>query len=201
MERKLNSVIENYVYGKLTGGKRITVGGNDPYKDFEKMSPQQLLLKVAEAMVGIQEEGGNNAGKLVASIQKTIGTAEREPWCMSTVQTAVAIVEKWKRVKCNLPVSEHCQTVYNEASKKGYAVTDPRVCDVCIWIKKGTSNGHTGIIVVDGDSTLTTVEGNTGPSSGVDRDGDGVFKKNRDIKGYGNMQMRGFIRLTFQEIK
>ena len=200
MARKVDKLIEGYVYNKLTN-KRLFNTDADPKKEFAKLTPTQLCIKVAEAMIGIHEEGGNNSGKLVASIQKTLGGADREAWCMSTMQTVVAIVEKWKELKCSFPESEHCQTVFINASERGLAVANPSVGDICIWKKKGTSNGHTGIIVVDGDSTITTIEGNTGSSNGVERDGDGVYKKNRDIRGYGNMEMRGFLRLTFSEVK
>jgi len=200
--RTPHNLIEGYVYEKLTGQKIFGTKSN-PIKDFAKLTPHQLMIRIAKAMVGIHEEGGNNSGKLVTSIQRTVGIAEREAWCMSTVQTIVALTEKWKGMICNLPISEHCQTVFNKANELGLVVHNPIVADICIWQKfsngKALPNGHTGIVVVDGDTVITTIEGNTGNQSGVQSDGDGIYKKNRDTKGYGNMHMRGFIRVSFSQ--
>jgi hypothetical protein len=56
--------------------------------------------------------------------------------------------------------------------------------------------GHTGIVidVKLSDSTITTIEGNTG-SSGTEvvREGDGVYKKVRSMHGTAKMQVKGYI--------
>lgn len=202
-KRHIDSVIKGYILEKLTGKKFGSTLKKEDVEKLAELDAYVLLGKIANAMVGISEVGGNNKGKLVESIQKTVGTASREAWCMSTIQTMVGLVEDLKGVICDLPVSEHCQTVFNTANAHGNTVNKPDLYDICIWQKhqnnKPTSNGHTGLVIVDGDEYITTIEGNTGPSQGVEADGDGVFKKHRSIRGYGNMIMRGFVRIKFRK--
>ena len=202
MKRQVDSVIENYVSEKLFG-KVLSLG--EIKSKLHGQNPAIVAQRVALALEGIHEEGGENNGTLVRSIQETVGTAEREAWCMSTQQTIEGIVEKWCEVESSFPVSEHCVTVFQEAKKKGQVVSNPQVNDVIIWQKYSagvpTSQGHTGRVVVDGDSQVQTIEGNTSASTtqGVTREGDCVAKKMRDIKGYGNMHVLGFVRIAYKE--
>lgn len=191
MNRNVDTAIEVYVCEKIFGK---FLAPEDIRENIKNISPAQLAVKVANAMVGIHEDTENNCGVLVESIQRTVGKAEKEAWCMSLQQTIEAIVEKWKGVKSSLPVGEHCLTVYGLSKK---IVSEPKLNDIAIWRKAKTTEGHTGRVVVEGDSTFTSLEGNTGDGTGINREGDGVYLKHRDVKGSGKLALIGFIRVEY----
>ncbi len=191
MKRKVDSAIEIYVCEKLFGK---FLAPEDLKEEIKNISPAQLAVKIANAMVGIHESEENNCGVLVESIQRTVGNAEKEAWCMSLQQTIEALVEKWKGVKSTLPVGENCLAVYGQAKK---IVSEPKLNDVAIWRFAKTTSGHTGRVVVEGDSTFSSLEGNTGDGTGINREGDGVYIKHRDSKGSNKMSLIGFIRVEY----
>lgn len=188
IKRNVDTMIENFIDKKIA--PKLLV----PTKD---TNPQLLHLMALEALVGIVEHGGNNSGKLVESIQRTIGTNDREPWCMSLQQCAIAYVEKKTSKLCSVPTTEHCLTALRDADKLNLAVTDPMIGDLMIYQHGDTNKGHVACIVEDGDEFVRTIEGNTGPDRVVTRDGDGVYHKLRSLKGSGNMRVAGFIRVIF----
>lgn len=184
MSRALSPVIEAYIdhsIGMYTSS----------------IDPKALLVRAMKSCVGIQEEGGDNSGRLIEAIQSTIGVPQREAWCMALVQTCVAYVEKKLSLVCDLPASEHCLTVMMEARKNKKNVMDPCVGDLIIWRMGDTYYGHVGLIVVDGDESVVTIEGNTSPGSEVARNGDGVFEKVRSLFGTSRMKVQGFVRVSF----
>lgn len=189
MSRQIVSTIENYIDARV--GPKLIV----PYADTK---PQKLFLMALDAMVGLHEQGGNNCGKMVEAIQHTVGKAEKEPWCMGLIQTAVAYAEKKTNRRCSLPVSEGCTATFEAAEKLNLTVKDPIVGDLIIWKYGDTWKGHVGCIIEDGDQFVRTIEGNTSPEEkGINREGDGVYHKLRSLKGAGAMKVLGFIRLSF----
>jgi peptidoglycan hydrolase-like protein with peptidoglycan-binding domain/pimeloyl-ACP methyl ester carboxylesterase len=48
---------------------------------------------------------------------------------------------------------------------------------------------------VNADGTFTTIEGNTNDGSGVTREGIGVFRRQRDLNGSGEMRVVGFLNV------
>lgn len=188
MNRNIQPLIENFI------DKQIS---RDLLVPAKYTNPNVLHIMAIKSLVGIREEGGNNSGELVQSIQTTIGRAQREAWCMSLQQTAIAYVEKKTGKKCTVPVSEHCLTTLRESAKINLVITDPVVGDLMIYRHGNSDRGHVACIVEDGDEFVRTVEGNTGPDRGVTRDGDGVYHKLRSLKGSGDMSVAGFIRVNF----
>jgi hypothetical protein len=183
--------------------KRLAQNGlaQDILQKGDKKRARALLVLVAQCLVGIRERGGNNKGYEVELIQKTIGGAVREPWCMSFVQSCVAYVEVKLGVKSPLPVSEGCAQVWAAApaSLKVKAVPGPGA--VIIWGKYNSKGnylgGHTGIVESFSGATMYAFEGNTeggiGKTSEVVRDGGGVYHTKRGAKGNGAMKVRGFL--------
>lgn len=155
----------------------------------------RLLFGLAcESCVGITEKGGNNQGPMVELLQKTIGSADREPWCMSFIQTCLAYAEVKTGVKSPVIASEHCRSVWAETPKKQRVKSQPLKYAIVIWGLEGSSSGHTGVMVehVAHSQYFRSIEGNTGDSS--DRDGDGVFYKRRDWIRTGNLVKLGFLK-------
>lgn len=162
-----------------------------------------IMIHEAKRWLNFVETGGNNKGQVVEMFQRAVDNVARgEPWCMAFVQHCIKeadkvyeIVFKENKLPSKILKSEHCMTVLTKSPKELISPV-PKIGSIVIWNYVGTSNGHTGVVidVKLSDSTITTIEGNTGPSSGeVVREGDGVYKKTRSIHGTAKMQVKGYI--------
>jgi len=156
-----------------------------------------LLVCAAQACVGVREEGGNNRGEIVELIQETIGSAAAEPWCMSLVQTLIAYVENRFHIVSPVFATEHVQTCWNKTDQDQRIRFYPLPGAIIIWRKGSSSSGHTGIVYATDGDVMWALEGNTekGLEDGkVVRDGGGVYLVKRNIRGTGNMMVRGFLK-------
>jgi hypothetical protein len=153
------------------------------------------LIKESKKWVGVREKGGNNRGPEVERFQKAVdGKAEREAWCMSFVQFCVEEIEGRHGAKSPVYKTEHCLTAFNRSPQMVRSKT-PFPGAIVIWQHGDTTSGHTGIVVDVIDQAMMLVcEGNTGPESGVNREGDGVYLKHRSTKGSGSMKVVGYLR-------
>jgi len=160
-----------------------------------------LLRHEASRWVGFMERGGNNHGQVVEMFQSVVGGANGEAWCMSFVQYCVMqtdlLLETLNSadILTVLPEKEHCWDTwkYSKGNSRG---RDPEIGHVAIWKHKDNNNGHTGIVVgfhKNDPSLFYTVEGNTSPTGGDQREGDGVFLKTRDKIGIGKLKLMGFL--------
>ncbi len=159
------------------------------------MNKFQAFIIEGGRWVGVQETGGNNKGQLVSIFQRHIGGAHGEPWCMSFVQYCAYWVDQYfTESKHRLFPSEHCMTVWRN-SPSVCRLTGPMEGSVVIWNYEGTDNGHTGIVRRLDGNHIYTIEGNTGDSSAVVREGDGVFVKRRLLQrsSKSKMQIVGFL--------
>ena len=164
----------------------------------------KLLLMEAHRWLGVTERGGNNSGQIVEMFQKTIGTAEKEPWCMGLVQTCLMWAENYfdaafMDLQDADPLlifkSEHCLTVWNKTPQNCRAKI-PVPGSIVIWRHGETEQGHTGIVVEvdEKNRKMVTIEGNTGSEDDVVvREGDGVYKRRRSLIANGDMKVVGFI--------
>lgn len=166
----------------------------------DKSRARVLLVLVAQACVGIREQGGNNKGPLVELIQETVGGASREAWCMSAVMTWLAYVEHKLGIKSPLIATEHCMTLWRNTPASMRVRSVPAPGAIAIWNYPPGSNGHTGIVTEFGSAPgkMTLVEGNTEAgltSSGtIERDGGGVYATVRSTKGSAKMKLVGFLK-------
>lgn len=156
-----------------------------------------LFGLAAESCVGIRENGGSNKGPMVELIQKTIGRAEGEPWCMSFVQTCLAYAELKTGVKSPVIPSEHCRTTWTATAKSLRVKARPGRYAIVVWGYEGKSSGHVGIVLEAAyrnnvGTTFTTVEGNTNGRG--EREGDGVYFKTRDWFRTGSLVRLGFLK-------
>jgi hypothetical protein len=129
-------------------------------------------LDVAETLVGVMEQGGNNMGPMVTKIIKANGGTGPEPWCGDTVAYCY-------RQAGSTMVTRAWASVYFLGQILGLTKTSaPLPGDIVRY-----TFSHTGLFVKDnGNGTITTIEGNTGPSGAVSDSrtgGDGVYKKIR----------------------
>jgi hypothetical protein len=130
-------------------------------------------VQIAESLVGVMEEGGNNTGKRVAEIITSNGGYVGEPWCGDFVAYCYrnagskAVTRSWASVSLLGGVA-------------GLRRSDPpRRGDLVRY-----TFDHVGIFLRDlGNGEIETIEGNTGASGAVSDSttgGDGVYRKRRD---------------------
>lgn len=158
----------------------------------------KALLATAVSQVGVHEHGGNNDGEIVRMYQDVIGKPEKEPWCVSFIQWCVRQVEHKFNSKTILFPTESSQMLWTKTPHAARVATPEPGC-IVVWTKfKGDtplSIGHVGIVKeVLSDGYMLTIEGNTSPSDGIQREGDGVYLKRRKIhitEGY--MRTAGFL--------
>jgi hypothetical protein len=192
IRRNIEQKIYDFISAKIAGNGSAQLA-------IKNKDARALLGYVLDSLVGIREVGGNNQGPLVELLQETIGGHGGEAWCMSTIQTGLAFVEKATGVISPLFASEHCLTVWAETPKEFRVKSFPAGNAVIIWQHGKTQNGHTGLYkeTHDQGATMFTVEGNT--ESGLDakglveREGGGVYRNKRSMKANGEMHVVGFL--------
>lgn len=171
--------------------------------------PGPIALRAAKdalANVGVTEEGGENRGKYVEIYLASVGLGPGNPWCAAFVfyrlQQAAKAVGAVMSPKP--PKSGYCPDWKSWAKSNGLWIpvdSDIKVLpgDVALFYFASKERvAHAGIVVErKASGGVLTVEGNTGPEKGgeVNRDGDGVYKKDRDWHEFG--AYGGFVRLPF----
>lgn len=145
----------------------------------------------AESCVGIHESGGNNKGPLVEAIQRSIGKAQRQSWCMDFVECMLAYAELKTGIESPIFPSESCLEVWNKTPLFKRVKVSPLKYAIILWRHDNDpGHGHTGIVIEPvKDSHLLVVEGNTPGSNG-----DGVFLKRRDWIRNGDLKTLGFLK-------
>lgn len=161
----------------------------------------------ALANIGVTEEGGNNRGKYVETYLHSVGLDAGDPWCAAFVRYRFEQAAKALGVALpsNFPDSGYCPDYQSWARGRGLwipissdAARSPQVGDLALFYFAGKGRvAHIGIVVEAHEWGVWTVEGNTGPEAGtgVNRDGDGVYKKRRDWSELGTSG--GFVRCPF----
>jgi hypothetical protein len=178
----------------------------ETFPNFIKITPEAMRgLYVAECnrWLGVTEIGGNNKGQLVELFQRSVSIAKGDPWCAAFVFFCLDAVEKQAKVldpnypRSNAFKSGHCLTIWNRTPEsKRVTGKDAVPGDLVVWNKRGTTQGHIGVLLKNNhNGTFQSIEGNTSNSDGFDRDGGGVYLKNRLIGGYGVNDLLGFIRV------
>ncbi len=177
-----------------------------------KPGPVALAAVVAatrKETLSVREVGGNNKGKWIMVYLSFVGLFEPAAWCCAFVVTQIvkaSIVQGVKLPKW-FKKTGLCQALVNAAKAQGLwidiadaksgAVTVYRGDLACFWFTKYQRIAHIGHVTAVHSWGVETVEGNTGSDgkNGVERDGDGVYEKDRDWSELG--VNGGFIRLPF----
>lgn len=165
----------------------------------------RLLVFEAKRWLGVVEQGGDNQGQIVQMFQSVIGTAQGESWCVSFVQYCAKMVDQLCK-ECGLSSTslqiaktESVMQLWNK-TPIGFRTNTPSPGCLMLWehYKSGmpTGLGHVGIVVGVKNNVIETVEGNTSPSlKNVERNGDGVYLKQRTTADIGSMRFLGFLRV------
>lgn len=160
----------------------------------------------ALANVGVTEQGGNNSGKFVEVYLDSVGLDAGNPWCAAFVRFRFEDAAKDLGVKLpsSFPDSGYCPDYSAWGRSRGLWMPvssdesrdDVQPGDLALfWFASKKRHAHIGIVVEVHTWGVWTVEGNTSDDSGVNRDGDGVYKKRRDWGELGSSG--GFVRCPF----
>lgn len=152
-------------------------------------------------------ETGQNRGKYIEVYQKAVGIRPGDPYCQAFAYFRLkkAADTLGLKMPADFPRTGYTPTAASWFKKKGLwipvsqakrGVLVPAVGDwVFFYFPAKGRIAHVGIVVgVDG-SGVHTVEGNTSPGPGVNRDGDGVFRRYRRWSELG--ELGGFARINF----
>jgi hypothetical protein len=150
------------------------------------------LVDVAKKYIGTIEVGGDNKGACIELFQKALdGKAQGEPWCAAFVCYCIKEIFDIYGVKSPLTLSELVKDLWEKNPRAQKALPQPGY--IACWKFKGTSLGHTGIVVSKRNGSFETVEGNTGKAPGIEREGDGVYLRQRTLRGSDNFILLGFL--------
>lgn len=205
MKRQLEPELRDYILAKIAAlpsndvadlGRPRHIAATNA---LAQRDPRALFILAMKSFVGIREVGGDNRGRLVQLLQSTVGDPEREAWCMSTVQSALAFVEVTLGVTSPIAVSEHCLTVWRQTPVAQRVKFAPLPGAICIWRHGSSDAGHTGATITPYVNRIgSLVEGNTtngvGPHGEIIRNGGGCYETRRSQDGTGTMRVVGYLK-------
>lgn len=139
--------------------------------------------------VGIKEIGGNNKGKDIDKILKPLGL-KNVAWCQALQYYCFYVTGEPIPIKA----TAGSQACFNDAKKRGKPLPyQVKIDALLIYRTFNNWTGHsTRVVALGRMGWVATIEGNTG--SGNQRDGDGVYRKNRHIYNpIGKLRVLGTI--------
>jgi hypothetical protein len=150
--------------GKMIRKRRLQLADTLPLRE--------KAYEVACTLIGVMEQGGNNAGPMVSTIIRENGGGGPEPWCGDTMAYCY-------RHAGSKAVQRLWASVYYLGRIAGlHRTSDPLTGDLVRY-----TFDHVGMFVKDNrNGTIETIEGNTGSSGAVSDSatgGDGVYRKER----------------------
>lgn len=161
----------------------------DKQRRLDRLSRRTRLrrkaLANARALIGVMEQGGNNAGKKVMEIIRANGGTGPEAWCGDFAAFVYRLAGS-KAVTRSWAVAWWIRAV------KGVRITRrPKPGHLAVF---NFGQGHVGIVEewLEG-GWFYCIEGNTGPSGAVSDSttgGDGVYRKRRHVS-----QVREFVEV------
>jgi hypothetical protein len=167
---------------------------------------RRLIVENAIKWVGTKEVGNNNgfANATFQQMMEQAGWTDGDQWCLYFCKAIYLSVFPNEKAQINAEIGGNTQDTWNNLPNNStstfYRVTSgkPMVGDIAIWQHTNKPwSGHAGLVIDVGETTFTTIEGNT---SDINiSNGDLVAKKTRPI-AYGvllsnsDLKLRGFIR-------
>lgn len=158
------------------------------------------LANVALEALKIREKTDNNDGQLVELLQKTIGVAENEPWCMAQQQSCIAYAETKLGVVSKVVASESVMSTFHDSPEECQVQKQElKPGDIICWQHGRSWKGHAGCFGgwVVNLKKMHVIEGNTtaGEADGeIVREGGGTYKTQRSLGVIGTMSIEGFLR-------
>lgn len=164
----------------------------------ELESPAHLTL--ADSYIGTTELTGANDGPEVEQFLESVGLAKGNPYCAAFVsfilEETTGIEQPTVRSGLASKFITHQSIDAREVLRGTVSVPDGTLV---IWRKGNTIFGHVGIVAEQTDRNLfSTIEANT--SSGVygsQRDGDGVWQRERSIQPANYFRITHFTNVHY----
>ncbi len=175
VRHKLESEIAAYIDDLIMKGAQNPFT-KTPYKDF-------------------RESEGKNRSKDIDALIIRNGGNMADAYCMFGCQDILRSVEIKFNIKFDLPKTGSTQKFFNN-TKPEYKTSTPDRLMIGIYQHGDEYKGHAIWCLGKQDKKqVATFEFNTSPDAGkeVIRDGQGCYFKTRNIEGYGDMRMRGFV--------
>jgi len=139
---------------------------------------KERALEIALTQVGVRESS-RNRGRQVDKYHLACGAdpAKREAWCVRFVRYCYQEAADILDMRSPLPRTSGVLRLW-ELAPDIVRVKELGPCDIFI-IDKGGGKGHAGIVEMNSNHEVHTVEGNT--DYGGEREGDGVYYRKRKI--------------------
>jgi hypothetical protein len=149
-------------------------------------------MKLAFSKTGVIEHPAkSNSGNDVEIFLRSVGLKKGNPWCVAFCQWAYLSAAESIGVKLNIPKTGHSLNLYKEVSKySAFSRDNPEYGDWVIFKRGETGMGHCGLVISFWKDSILTIEGNT---SSMDGKNEGVFIKQRSVKKFGWMKIKGYI--------
>ncbi len=139
-------------------------------------------------------ETSHNCSHDIARFLRSVGLGCGQPWCAAFVRycldagrarypTVRSAAARAYVVSSSIPV-KHVVKGYRTITRGWLA----------IWTHSASWTGHIGIIERMHERAIVTIEGNTTPAPGINRDGDGVYRRLRalPVTSSTRLQLRWF---------
>lgn len=179
--QKKYNLLPDGIVGELTFERLFTIA--KPEKVLSTLL-RFRALEIAKTQLFVREKTGKNDGIEVEAFLKSVGLSKGYAWCMAFVYWNGEKAAGQLKVPNLVPKTAGVIDCYRKAKAKGYVVTEPKKGDQFI-MNFGDGTGHTGWVdEVKNNKNIFTVEGNTSADptyAALDREGNGVFERNRPI--------------------
>lgn len=160
--------------------------------------------------VGVQEVGNNGGPEVTLYLASCVPPLQPPaPWCAAFVRYRMRQAARALNLTYDLTFPRSAYTpdwanwakkndkwVSRDTAKNDWASIRPG--DLALFYFPAIGRiGHIGIVIHSSKTGVTTVEGNTSPptGSGVERDGDGVYRRSRTWSSLG--REGGFLMVDF----
>lgn len=179
--QKQNQLIQDGEVGLLTWTRLFTIITDRPPASFIL---RFRAVEVARTQLFVREKTGHNDGKDVLKYLATVGLKEGFAWCMAFVYWSYSEAARQLNIANPVPKTAGVLACLQTAKARGCKiVTNPLPGDQG-FMDFGGGKGHTFLVAENKPERVFTVEGNTSADptyKGEDRDGNGVFERNRKV--------------------
>lgn len=171
---------------------------------------QENTLFCADGYSYVREKTNRNDSPEINAWHKYVGIPKGNPYCASFVINMYACGNYYE--SSPLPKIARVSALYKSAQKNPYkyktfaairvkqGIEKLELADLACWangVAVGNFNGHIGLVIYQTDyQRFKTIEANTGPGeSGSQREGNGVYYRDRRLDLDKTFKVVGFIRV------
>jgi hypothetical protein len=142
------------------------------------------VVDVALQEVGVTETPpGSNEGPRIAEYMSAVGLSDGYPWCAGFARKMLDQVGADRPDVRSAGATDYVTESSIEAKRALRGTRDVPDGALAVWRRGDTWKGHIGIVRTWQKQCGRTVEGNTSPGeAGPQRDGDGVWRRERCIR-------------------